>query len=109
MTRPFALSIVVPVYNGAKSVGELVHAIGALDIPGGLEIVLVNDGSPDNSRAVCLALVQEAAVPVTLVDHWRNYGEHNPAMTGIRHARGDWIITMDDDLQNPPPGGNGRR
>jgi undecaprenyl-phosphate 4-deoxy-4-formamido-L-arabinose transferase len=102
MARPFALSIVVPVYNGAKSVGELVDAIEALDIPGGHEIVLVNDGSPDDSRAVCLELMARARVPLTLVDHSRNYGEHNAVMTGLRHARGDWIITMDDDLQNPP-------
>jgi undecaprenyl-phosphate 4-deoxy-4-formamido-L-arabinose transferase len=100
--KAFALSIVVPVYNGAKSVGELVQAIQELDIPGGLEIVLVNDGSPDDSRAICLALVEQAKVPVTLVDHARNFGEHNAVMTGLRHARGEWIITMDDDLQNPP-------
>jgi undecaprenyl-phosphate 4-deoxy-4-formamido-L-arabinose transferase len=48
----FALSIVVPVYNGASSVGELVGALEELEIPGGHEIVLVNDGSPDDSLAV---------------------------------------------------------
>ncbi|HEY1504844.1 MAG TPA: glycosyltransferase, partial [Stellaceae bacterium] len=44
-----ALSIVVPVYNGADSVGELVDALEALDVPGGHEIILVNDASPDSS------------------------------------------------------------
>jgi undecaprenyl-phosphate 4-deoxy-4-formamido-L-arabinose transferase len=102
MDRPYTLSIVVPVYNGAGSIGELVHALEALDIPGGHEVVLVNDGSPDNSREVCLELVRTAKVPVTLVDHARNYGEHNAVMTGLRHARGKWVINMDDDLQNPP-------
>ncbi len=104
MTTPaFTLSIVIPVYNGAKSVGELVHALEGLDVEGGHEIVLVNDGSPDDSLAVCRQLVAEATtVPVTLVNLARNFGEHNAIMTGLRHTRGAWVITMDDDLQNPP-------
>ncbi len=96
-----ALSIVIPVYNGADSIGELVGALEALEIAGGHEIVLVNDGSPDNSLAVCRALVERARVPITLVDLARNYGEHNAVMAGLRHAAGRHVITMDDDLQNP--------
>src|ERR1700686_1176585 len=98
----FALSIVVPVYNGASSIGELVGALEDLQIPGGHEIVLVNDGSPDDSLAVCRALVEQARVPMALVDLSRNYGEHNAVMAGLRHASGAHVITMDDDLQNPP-------
>lgn len=97
-----ALSIVVPVYNGAATVGRLVEALASLEVPGGLEVVLVNDGSPDDSAAVCRRLVETAAVPLTYVEHARNYGEHNAVMTGLRHARGAYVITMDDDLQNPP-------
>jgi undecaprenyl-phosphate 4-deoxy-4-formamido-L-arabinose transferase len=97
------LSIVVPVYRGAATVGRLVEALSALEVHGGLEIVLVNDGSPDDSGEVCRELVRTTTrVPVTLVEHARNYGEHNAVMTGLRHARGAFIITMDDDLQNPP-------
>ena len=96
------LSIVVPVYRGAATVGRLVVALSALHPEGGLEIVLVNDGSPDNSDEVCQALVRSASVPLTYVEHARNYGEHNAVMTGLRHARGAYVITMDDDLQNPP-------
>jgi undecaprenyl-phosphate 4-deoxy-4-formamido-L-arabinose transferase len=98
----FALSIVIPVYNGADSIGELVETLEAIDIPGGHEIVLVNDGSPDNSRAVCRELVARARIPITLVDLARNYGQHNATMAGLRQARGAHVITMDDDLQNPP-------
>jgi glycosyltransferase involved in cell wall biosynthesis len=96
------LSIVVPVYRGATTVGRLVEALSELRPAGGLEIVLVNDGSPDDSDAVCQALLPRARVPLVYVEHARNYGEHNAVMTGLRHARGDFIITMDDDLQNPP-------
>jgi undecaprenyl-phosphate 4-deoxy-4-formamido-L-arabinose transferase len=100
--RACALSIVVPVFNGAHSVGELVHALEELVIDGGHEIILVNDGSPDDSLAVCTRLTAEARVPLTFVNLARNFGEHNAVMTGLRHARGDFVVTMDDDLQNPP-------
>ncbi|PWT89906.1 MAG: glycosyltransferase [Proteobacteria bacterium] len=97
-----ALSIVVPVYNGAATVGELVNALRALDIPGGLEIVLVVDGSPDNSLEVCKKLAAEPGAPIVLLSLSRNYGEHNAVMAGLARARGGYVITMDDDLQNPP-------
>ncbi|MFD2262346.1 glycosyltransferase family 2 protein [Lacibacterium aquatile] len=96
------LSIVVPVYNGAATVGGLVHALEALEVDGGLEIILVYDASPDDSLAVCRKLAAEAKVPITVIEHSRNYGEHNAVMTGYRHVRGAYVITMDDDLQNPP-------
>jgi undecaprenyl-phosphate 4-deoxy-4-formamido-L-arabinose transferase len=97
-----ALSIVIPVYNGAASIGELIEALESLEVPGGHEIVLVNDCSPDESLKVCRAYLARARVPIVLVDLSRNFGEHNAVMAGLRHARGTHIVTMDDDLQNPP-------
>jgi undecaprenyl-phosphate 4-deoxy-4-formamido-L-arabinose transferase len=102
MSERYALSIVVPVYNGAHSVGPLVEAVAALKVQGGHEIVLVVDGSPDNSLEVCRSLIGKVPAPVTVVDLARNFGEHNAVMAGLAHARGSYVITMDDDLQNPP-------
>ena len=99
--RP-GLSIVVPVYRGAATIGRLVDALSELDPAGGLEVVLVNDGSPDNSGEVCRDLLATARIALVYVEHARNYGEHNAVMTGLRHAGGEYVITMDDDLQNPP-------
>ena len=96
------LSIVIPVYNGADTIAELVEALTEQPFGMALEIILVNDASRDDSQAVCERLVQSAVVPITLVTHSRNFGEHNAVMTGLRHAKGDYIVTMDDDLQNPP-------
>ena len=96
------LSIVVPVYNGAATIGELVEALRALEIEGGLEIVLAVDGSPDDSLEVCKQLAAEPGAPVTVLSLSRNFGEHNAVMAGLSRARGAFTITMDDDLQNPP-------
>jgi undecaprenyl-phosphate 4-deoxy-4-formamido-L-arabinose transferase len=100
--HPVGLSIVVPVYRGAATVGALVAALSELRPEGGLEVILVNDGSPDNSGDVCRELARTATIPLTYIEHARNFGEHNAVMTGLRHARGAHVITMDDDLQNPP-------
>jgi glycosyltransferase involved in cell wall biosynthesis len=101
-SKPFALSIVVPVYRGADTVGTLVDALADLEIPGGIEVELVNDGSPDNSAEVCRALTARRDIAVSFVNLARNFGEHNAVMAGFHHVRGAYVITMDDDLQNPP-------
>ncbi len=97
-----ALSFVVPMYNAAPTIAALVHDIEQLTIEGGHEIVLVNDGGSDTTMEVCRDLVRSARVPMIVVEHARNFGEHNAVLTGWRHARGDHIVNLDDDGQNPP-------
>jgi glycosyltransferase involved in cell wall biosynthesis len=97
-----ALSFVIPLYNCAATIEPLVRDIEQLTIEGGHEIVLVNDGSADATTAVCRELVRTARIPVTLVEHARNFGEHNAVLTGWRHARGTHVVNLDDDGQNPP-------
>ncbi|HSD09465.1 MAG TPA: glycosyltransferase family 2 protein [Candidatus Binatia bacterium] len=97
------LSVVVPVYRGEATVGPLVdRLIAALATKYPLEIVLVNDASPDASERACLELAQRYPRTVVYAAMARNFGEHNTVMTGLRLATGDLIVTMDDDLQNPP-------
>jgi len=97
-----ALSFVIPLYHSAETIGPLVKQIEALTIEGGHEIVLVNDGSRDGTADVCRRLVAEAQVPIIYVEHARNYGEHNAVLSGWRQARGEHIVNLDDDGQNPP-------
>jgi undecaprenyl-phosphate 4-deoxy-4-formamido-L-arabinose transferase len=97
-----ALSFVIPLYRSADTIGPLVRAIEALHVDGGHEIILVNDGSRDRTSEVCRALVRDARIPITLIEHARNYGEHNAVLSGWRRARGAHIVNLDDDGQHPP-------
>lgn len=99
---PVFVSIVIPVYNSAATVGALVDALVRLNPDHALQIVLVNDGSSDGSAASCRDLTRRHAGAVTFVDLARNVGEHNAVMAGLAHARGAWCVVMDDDFQNPP-------
>lgn len=98
-----SLSIVVPVYNSEKCLPLLVERLQPVVQPenGGVELILVNDGSRDRSWAV----VRELAASHSWIRGFnlmRNCGQHNALLCGIRAARFDTIVTMDDDLQNPP-------
>ena len=97
-----ALSFVIPLFQSADTIANLVRDIEGFQIEGGHEIVLVNDGSSDRTSEVCRDLVRRARVPITFVEHARNFGEHNAVLTGWRHARGAYIVNLDDDGQNPP-------
>lgn len=96
-------SVVVPVYNGRDSLPELCRRLAdvmaAIGIP--YELLLVNDGSPDNSWEEICRLGAGSPV-IRGVNLMRNYGQHNALLAGIRLARYHRVVTMDDDLQNPP-------
>lgn len=96
-------SVVIPVFNSAAIVGTTIDRTVAFFQQHGLafEIVCVNDGSRDDSWEVLKRKAAEHP-QVTVVNLLRNYGQHGANLCGLRHAQGDWIVTMDDDLQNPP-------
>ena len=95
-------SIVIPVYNSARTIGSLVDRLLAVLTVDALQIVLVNDGSVDDSDTACRAVSARYPGTVTYVWLSRNFGEHNAVMAGLHHARGDYVVIMDDDCQNPP-------
>jgi glycosyltransferase involved in cell wall biosynthesis len=98
-----SLSIVVPVYNAEQSLPLLLARLDALlpDLAHNYEVILVNDGSRDQSAKV---LDEEVKLYrwMRVVHLMRNFGQHNALLCGIRRAAADVIVTIDDDLQNPP-------
>ena len=98
---PRAISIVVPVYNSRASLSALAERVGAALEGLDYELVLVNDGSVDGSWDE-IGLLARDDPRVQGVDLMRNYGQHNALLAGIRRARGEIVVTIDDDLQNPP-------
>ena len=101
--RPMTISVVVPVYNSELSLEELVVGLAKVlpNVCERFELILVNDGSRDRSWEVVQSLVDRHGW-VRGVDMLRNYGQHNALLCGVRAARHDVIVTMDDDLQHPP-------
>jgi len=96
-------SVVVPVYNGEVTLPELLDRLEKVlsGIAESFEVILVNDGSPDRSweKITRLSKTYKWVVGINLM---RNYGQHNATLCGMRVARYDITITMDDDLQHPP-------
>lgn len=98
------LSVVIPVYRSAATLRILTRRLlAALNDTGkSYEIIFVNDGSPDDSWRILTQLQQTYPDRIQAIELMRNYGQHNALMCGFRHARGQFVVTMDDDLQNPP-------
>src|ERR1700757_4159747 len=100
--RP-SISVVTPVYNGEASLAELCRRLSEVlpQIATEYEIILVNDGSTDRRWEIISGLSSRFAT-VRGLNLMRNYGQHNALLCGIRAAKHDVIVTMDDDLQHSP-------
>ncbi len=96
------LSIVIPVYKSESSLEELVDRTFTSLKDFLLEIVLVNDGSPDRSHLVCVKLQKKYPKQLTYLRLAKNFGEHNAVITGLRYVTSDFALIMDDDNQNSP-------
>lgn len=98
------ISMVIPVYNEEANLSELIKrctAVGdALDYQ--YELVLVDDGSADSSAQMIQQAAEDHQGKVVGVLLNRNYGQHAAVMAGLAQSRGDVVVTLDADLQNPP-------
>lgn len=102
--RP-GLSLVIPLYRSRETIDRLIARLEALKPPCAWEVILVDDGSPDNTADRARERLQQSPLKGLLICHSRNFGEHQAVLTGYRHARGTYIVNLDDDLQNPPEEG----
>jgi len=98
------LSVVIPVYNEEQVLptlfARLYAALGALDIA--YECVFINDGSKDRSLALLRQQFQCRPNETRVILFHANFGQHSAVMAGLSYARGDYVVTLDADLQNPP-------
>ena len=103
-TNDTMVSVVIPVYNEEATLPALFPRLyGALDALGrGYEIILVDDGSRDTSMEILRAQAQHRPDRIRVVELSRNFGQHPAILAGFSIARGDVVVTLDADLQNPP-------
>ena len=97
-------SVVIPVFNEQENLPELLErslkACRSLNVP--FEIILVDDGSRDRSPELLREAAEKNPGEIVAVLLNRNYGQHSAVMAGFAHAKGDVIVSLDADLQNPP-------
>src|SRR5258708_4859586 len=98
------ISVVIPVYNEAANIATLWARLNAVmgSIGRPWEVVFVDDGSADDSLTMLTALAGEGPGHVRVVELARNFGQHSAILAGFRESKGDVVVTLDADLQNPP-------
>lgn len=103
MKDSVTFSVVVPVFNSENSVGEVIDRTLRVfrNQEFEVEIILVNDGSTDGSWEKIKSYA-EGNPRLHAVDLLKNYGQHSALLCGLRRSTGDFVILLDDDLQNPP-------
>lgn len=97
-------SVVVPVYNSEHTLQELYDRVSAVFdevLHREFELILVDDGSRDRSYELMEEL-HEKDKRVKIIQHTRNFGQHPALLCGFKYVQGDFVVTMDDDLQHPP-------
>lgn len=104
MNAPTSVSIVIPVYNEAANLDELIRRVVAAcrSLARPFEVVLVDDGSRDASLDMITRAAEAHPGEIVGVLLNRNYGQHAAVMAGFAQARGEIVVTLDADLQNPP-------
>jgi undecaprenyl-phosphate 4-deoxy-4-formamido-L-arabinose transferase len=95
------LSFVIPVYNASRTIEAVVREIVSIGGELHTEIVLVNDGSADDSEEICRRLAEEMPDTVVFVQLARNVGEYSAVFAGLSHCHGEYVAILDDDGQHP--------
>ena len=95
------ISVIIPTYKGEKSIkllcDEIVKKFNFIN----LEIIIIDDNSPDNTKQICLDMIDRSHDNILYIKLTKNFGEHNAVFAGLKYCKGDWAIIIDDDFQNP--------
>lgn len=96
------LSVIVPVFNSENTLNDLYHRLNnvLINITNNFEIIFINDASMDKSLDIINSLSKKDE-NIKCINLNKNFDQHNALLCGIRQAKYDLIVTMDDDLQNP--------
>ena len=97
-----SISIVIPAFKAEHSIVNLCNEILKIFDNFKINIIVVNDCSPDKTHEECLKIIEKHPKEFSYIKLSKNVGEHNAVMAGLKHAHGEWVIIMDDDFQNPP-------
>ena len=96
------LSFIIPIYSSEGSISYLLNRLEKLKVLFSWEVIFIEDGSTDCSFETLYKLLKKSPLNAKLIRHNRNYGEHQAVITGYRYASGNYVVNLDDDLQNPP-------
>ena len=98
------LSIIIPIYRSETAIPELIHQLNSWikQVNYKVELVLVNDNSPDQSEKIILSSLSPLNIPYQYISLAKNYGQHTATAIGMKYSKGDFVATMDDDLQHNP-------
>ena len=94
------LSVIIPVYNEEKTIGEIIRRVGMVDLE--KEIIVVDDGSKDGTRLFLENMRKDGSEHVKIIFHEKNSGKGAAIRTGLGHVRGDAVIIQDADLEYDP-------
>ena len=100
--KPDLISIIIPTFKNSETLSKVVEDLIVTFINFKIEIVIINDFSPDDTHENCINLQKKYPDRLTYLKFSKNYGEHNAVMAGLKYSEGNLIIIMDDDYQNSP-------
>ena len=101
-SKSYRYSLIVPVYNSASTLPKLLEACEHSLSVDDTQIIFINDFSSDNSWEVLLQLKKQSQIDLILVSLASNFGQHAALFCGLQYAEGEYIVTLDDDLQHHP-------
>ena len=101
-SQTFEISLIIPIYKSEESIERLVSELERVKFPDEWEVIFIDDGSPDKSHDILVKRLESSILQAIVIQHTRNFGEHQAVLSGYRVASGRYLINIDDDLQNPP-------